>query len=129
MLKNSLVLVLLFMMFGCVDKTAPSSNVQTEPSKPVVKFNYSLDELHAASNYLTALTLKRTDDKINRKKPRPLLKCDPTDATINMWSMQVKSLIDEQASDQTAKPYDENEKNYDSFCGSRLHLYLMSLSK
>lgn len=127
-LKNSLLISLLFTVIGCTEKVAPKAGSDEPAQVQAKRFNYSLDELNSASNYLTTLTLKRTDDQTNKKKSAPLLKCDPSDKDINMWSMQIKSLIDEQ-NPATAKPYDEKDKSYTAFCGSRLHLYLLSLSR
>ncbi|MBC7754422.1 MAG: hypothetical protein H7Z71_09310 [Moraxellaceae bacterium] len=72
----------------------PSTVEKVLPSK---KFDYSFEELNAVANYATVVFSRRIDDQIAHKKSPKIFKCDPSDDEINVWTMQLKSLIDEQA--------------------------------
>lgn len=105
-LNNLSFLILALCLWSCAEKPlqlpAPPPLPVTEPLNiatplPPKKFDYSFEELHAVANYTTVVFSRRINDQIAHRKSPSIFKCDPSDDEINVWSMQLKSLIDEQA--------------------------------
>ncbi len=108
-MENKLIfLSLILSLWSCAQKAvAPSAEIpptaviaETHPVATALtekKFYYSFEELQNAANYTTVVFSQRVNAQIDHKKVRPVFKCDPTDDEINVWSMQLKSLIDEES--------------------------------
>ncbi|MBC7457424.1 MAG: hypothetical protein H7235_04045 [Bdellovibrionaceae bacterium] len=107
MVNKFLILTLLLSTWSCAEKSVqlsaepPVVPVLIEPVKPaeplrLKKFDYSFEEIHSAANYATVVFSRRINDQIAHKKSPKIFKCDPSDDEINVWTMQLKSLIDEQ---------------------------------
>ena len=105
MANKFLYLIIILFFVGCAEKLVlqqpppPTIEVPLEAEKPLLMktFDYSFEELHAVANYATVVFSQRIDDQISHKKSLRIFKCDPSDDEINVWTMQLKSLIDEQA--------------------------------
>ena len=105
MANKFLYLIIILFFVGCAEKLVlqqpppPTIEVPLEAEKPLPMktFDYSFEELHAVANYATVVFSQRIDDQISHKKSLRIFKCDPSDDEINVWTMQLKSLIDEQA--------------------------------
>jgi hypothetical protein len=123
-------LILTLCLWSCAEKSvqlpAPPPLPVTEPLKtftplPPKKFDYSFEELHAVANYTTVVFSRRINDQIAHRKSPAIFKCDPSDDEINVWSMQLKSLIDEQTlyveqNILTDKTYQERFANCEKTC-------------
>ena len=84
-------------VFQPIDPPPPVAAPQeVQKPSPVMTFDYSFEELHAVANYATVVFSQRIDDQISHRKSSKIFRCDPSDDEINVWTMQLKSLIDEQ---------------------------------
>jgi len=96
MTNKLLIFTLLFNIYSCAEApVAPQTIKMVEPLPPK-KFEYSFEELHNVAHYATVVFSRRINDQIAHKKSPKIFKCDPSDDEINIWTMQLKSLIDEQ---------------------------------
>lgn len=100
MRNKLLVFTLLLCFWSCADKPAqppvelPPQPLAVEPIIPVEAGEYSFEQLHSVANYATVVFSRRINDQIAHKKSPKIFKCDPSDDEINVWTMQLKSLID-----------------------------------
>lgn len=102
MLNKLLVVTFLLSLWSCAEKSAQLSvepppvpqAVVAAPVEPVNPGEYSFEQLHGVANYATVVFSRRINDQIAHKKSPKIFKCDPSDDEINVWTMQLKSLID-----------------------------------
>lgn len=132
-LKNKLSIFFLFLLLWSCTKqtTAPETKAELSVQSQQKTDLFKLSELESASDYLTLLTFARIDKELKRTKTDQILSCDPQDdSTLNAWMMTLKSLIDEQDTEETeSKPFEKIPLNqatekYKWFCNSPLHKYL-----
>ena len=101
MLNKLLTFTLIVSLWSCAEKSAQLSveppAVPQAVVEPVKPGEYSFEQLHAVANYATVVFSRRINDQIAHKKSPKIFKCDPSDDEINVWTMQLKSLIDQEA--------------------------------
>lgn len=103
MLNKLLTLTLILSIWSCAEKSAqlsvepPAVPQSVEPVQSANPGEYSFEELHGVANYATVVFSRRINDQISHKKSPKIFKCDPSDDEINVWTMQLKSLIDQEA--------------------------------
>lgn len=100
LLNKLFILTFLLSLWSCAEKSAqlsvepPAAPLAVTPIEPVKPGEYTFEELHGVANYATVVFSRRINDQIAHKKSPKIFKCDPSDDEINVWTMQLKSLID-----------------------------------
>jgi hypothetical protein len=101
-MASKLIFLALFAFWGCTSQKLaldPAAIIEPAASKVISgnNFEYSFQDLQTTANYLAVLSIKNTDAKLKHVKRTQILPCDPNPKLVDMWSMQIKILVDEQA--------------------------------